>query len=151
MARKTQSTSTQGTPASRESADRVTAELTGSAQEVPAVRHAIRELAERHGFVARANDLSLALDELIANAREHGGPPITVRGWYDGRLVMTVRDAGGGFDFTEIVRSHPPVMFGKRGRGLWIVRQVTDHVTVDRSDGGTTVRVELSHEPHIGA
>jgi anti-sigma regulatory factor (Ser/Thr protein kinase) len=50
-----------------------------------------------------------------------------------------------------IVRSHPPMMLGKRGRGLWIVRQLTDHVDVEPGSNGTTVRIELTHEPQIGA
>ncbi len=115
------------------------------------MRRAIAELAERHGFAQRRSDLSLALDELIANAQEHGSPPIIVRGWFDGRLILTVGDAGHGFDYTTIVRSHPPMMLGKRGRGLWIVRQLTDHVHVGAGPNGTTVRIELTHEPQIGA
>jgi len=128
-----------------------TIQLTGDPAEAPPVRAATRALAEQHGFGARASDLVLALDEVIANAREHGRPPITVSGWYDGRLVVTVTDPGGGFDFTSVVRQHPPVMLGRRGRGLWIVRQVTDHVDVEVTPDGTTVRVELTHEPQIGA
>ena len=42
-------------------------------------------------------------------------------------------------------------MLGQRGRGLWIVRQLTDHVHVDTGPTGTTVRIELTHEPQIGA
>lgn len=132
-------------------ADGFAIELTGDPAEVPAARRAIADLAERHGFAQRRSDLSLALDELIANSQEHGSPPITVRGWYDSRLILTVSDAGPGFDFGTIVRSHPPVMLGQRGRGLWIVRQLTDHVHVGTGPNGTTVRIELTHEPQIGA
>lgn len=126
-------------------------ELTGDPDEIPLVRQLIRDLAERHGFAQRRSDLSLALDELIANAHEHGAPPITVRGWFDARLIMTVTDSGGGFDYRSIARAHPPLTLGKRGRGLWIVRQLTDHVHVSDGPGGTTVRIELTHEPQIGA
>lgn len=115
------------------------------------MRAATRALADQHGFAPRASDLVLALDELVANAREHGRAPITVSGWYDGRLVIAVADRGAGFDFSSVVRQHPPVMLGRRGRGLWIVRQVTDHIDVDSGPEGTTVRVELTHEPQIGA
>ena len=125
--------------------------LTGDPGEVPPVRVATRALAEQHGFHDRASDLVLALDELVANAQEHASPPITVEGWYDGRLVLAISDAGGGFDYHAVLREHPPVMLGRRGRGLWIVRQVTDFVEVDAGSRGTTVRVELNHEPHIGA
>ncbi len=149
MGRQARRTSIDGGPS--RGADGFVTELTGNPTEIPSVRQAIRDLAERHGFGQRRTDLSLALDELIANAQEHGTPPITVRGWYDARLILTVSDSGPGFDFGTIVRSHPPVMLGKRGRGLWIVRQLTDHIHVDTSPSGTTVRIELTHEPQIGA
>lgn len=125
--------------------------LSGDPGEVPPVRVATRALAEQHGFTERGSDLVLALDELVANAMEHATPPITVEGWYDGRLVLSVTDSGTGFDFPSVLREHPPVMLGRRGRGLWIVRQVTDHVVVESGPRGTTVRAELNHEPHIGA
>ena len=129
----------------------IAVELTGDPQEIPKIRAAIRSLADRTGFAGRGGDLVLALDELVANAREHGSPPIVVHAWYDGRLVMTVSDAGPGFDLRSIVREHPPVMLGKRGRGMWIIRQVTYHVSVDTAPSFTCVRVELTHEPQIGA
>lgn len=150
MAKRARRASTEKGRATRR-ADGFTIQLGDDPAEVPPVRAATRALAEQHGFAARASDLVLALDELIANAREHGDAPITVRGWYDGRLVLAVSDPGRGFDLTSVVRAHPPVMLGRRGRGLWIIRQVTDHLEVDITPEGTTVRVELTHEPHIGA
>ncbi len=149
MAKQARRTGTDG--GSPRGADGFVTELTGDPSEIPSVRRMIRDLAERHGFAQRGSDLALALDELIANAQEHGTPPITVRGWFDGRLVLTVSDSGPGFDLPTIVRDHPPTMLGKRGRGLWIVRQLTDHVLADTTSGHTTVRVELTHEPQIGA
>jgi anti-sigma regulatory factor (Ser/Thr protein kinase) len=129
----------------------IAVELSGAPAEIAEVRASIRSLADRSGFAGRASDLVLALDELVANAREHGEPPIVVHAWYDGRLIMTVSDGGDGFDIASIVREHPPVMLGKRGRGLWIIRQVTDHMTVEIAPNFTCVRVELTHEPQIGA
>jgi serine/threonine-protein kinase RsbW len=150
MAKQARRTNSDGAAPNRD-ADGFVVELTGDPAEIPAVRRAIAELAERHGFAQRRSDLSLALDELIANAQEHAQPPIIVRGWYDARLILTVTDAGSGFDYGRIVRTHPPLMLGQRGRGLWIVRQLTDHVHVDTGPTGTTVRIELTHEPQIGA
>ncbi len=132
-------------------AERYAVELTGDPADIPRVRQDLREMAVRTGFAGRASDLVLMLDELVANALEHGGPPITVRAWHDGRLIMTVSDTGGGFDQRSVLRTHPPAMLGKRGRGLWIVRQVADHVEIDSTPQGTTVRIEFTHEPHIGA
>jgi anti-sigma regulatory factor (Ser/Thr protein kinase) len=114
--------------------------------EIARVRAAVREIAEREGFAERAGDLVLALDEVVANAQEHGRAPVAVRAWNDGRLVVEVRDVGEGFD-----RAHPPTPLGPRGRGLWIARQLADHVEITVDPNGTMVRLEVSPDPHIGA
>lgn len=130
---------------------RLSAQLGGDASEIPAIRHGIAELADLAGFRDRAGDVTLAIAELIANAQEHGRPPVSVDAWVDGRLVIEVRDAGGGMDQGEVWRTHPPSPHGNRGRGLWIVRQLVDVVAITTGEAGTTVHVELSPEPHLGA
>jgi anti-sigma regulatory factor (Ser/Thr protein kinase) len=117
----------------------------------PALRREVHALAVAAGFGERAADVTLALAELLANALEHGRPPVTVEGWFDGRLVVEVTDSGPGLDRDAIWRTHPPHPDGDRGRGLWIVRQLVDVVTVSSGPGGTSVHMELSPEPHIGA
>jgi anti-sigma regulatory factor (Ser/Thr protein kinase) len=119
--------------------------------EIAEVRTAVRGIAERGGFGERASDLVLALDELIANAQEHGRPPIEVSCWIDGRVVVEVSDVGEGFDRARVWDTHPPEPYGQRGRGLWITRQLTDLVSILSGERGTTVRIELSPDPHIGA
>lgn len=119
--------------------------------EIAQVRTAVRDIAVRGGFADRASDLVLALDEVIANAQEHGLPPIDIRAWVDGRLVVEVSDVGDGFDRLRVWSTHPPERYGPRGRGLWIARQLTDLVTIVTEPQGTTVRIELSPDPHIGA
>lgn len=128
-----------------------TATLGSDPAEIARVRQAVREIAERHGFGERAGDLVLALDEIVANAQEHGRAPVAVRAWTDGRLVIEVTDVGDGFDRSQVWQTHPPTPFGTRGRGLWIARQLADvvHVTIDAD--GTRVRLEVSPDPHIGA
>ena len=111
----------------------------------------VRALAERSGFGDRAADAALAVAELVANAREHGSPPVRVDAWVDGRLVIEVHDGGGGFEARPVWGAHPPAPSGTRGRGLWIVRQLADLVEVGRGPDGTLVRMELTHEPQIGA
>lgn len=114
------------------------------------VRDEVREMAVQAGFGDRATDVALALAELLANAVEHGEPPVTVEAWWDGRLVIEVSDAGCGLDRERVFRTHPPAPRGDRGRGLWIVRQLVDVLQI-RNVEGTCVHVELSPEPHIGA
>lgn len=134
-----------------EKTERYQAALGRDPAEIVAVRTTMRALAERHGFADRAGDLVLALDEVIANAQEHGTPPILVDAWIDGRVVVEVRDNGAGFEPDRVWARHPPDRYGTRGRGLWIIRQLTDHLQVACGEGGTVVRIELSPEPHIGA
>ncbi len=119
--------------------------------EIARVRADVGALAVRAGFPERANDLVLALDEVIANAQEHGRAPISVEAWVDGRIVVEVSDVGGGFDRSRVWSGHPPTPFGQRGRGLWITRQLTDAVSIESGGRGTIVRIELSPDPHIGA
>jgi anti-sigma regulatory factor (Ser/Thr protein kinase) len=119
--------------------------------EIAEVRAAVRDMAERGGFSDRAGDLVLALDEVVANAQEHGRPPIEVSCWVDGRIVVEVTDVGGGFDRARVWETHPPEPYGPRGRGLWITRQLTDLVSILSGERGTTVRIELSPDPHIWA
>lgn len=114
--------------------------------EIAPVRAAVHELAERAGYGERADDLALAVDELIANAQEHGATPIHVVAEADegSGVHVEVCDAGSGFDWGEAVREHPPRPDSRRGRGLWIVRQLVDRVTVERdADDATRIRVEL--------
>ena len=114
---------------------RYRAALGNNPAEVAPVRRAVSRVASMVGFVSRADDVELALSEILANAQEHGRVPITVSAWFDGRFLVEVRDHGKGFDRTRIWASHPPTPLGLRGRGLWITRQITDGVTV-RPDGG---------------
>ncbi|MBM3634336.1 MAG: ATP-binding protein [Actinobacteria bacterium] len=114
--------------------------------EIAPVREAVHELAERAGYGKRADDLALAVDELIANAQEHGAAPIHVVAAADGDsgVHVEVSDAGSGFDWSEAVREHPPRPDSRRGRGLWIVRQLVDRVTVERDgDDATRIRIVL--------
>ncbi len=119
--------------------------------EIAEVRAAVHGIAVNEGFGDRASDLVLALDEVIANAQEHGAAPIAVEAWVDGRLVVEVSDVGDGFDRGEVWKTHPPEPFGRRGRGLWIARQLADIVTIDCAGDRTRVRIELSPDPQIGA
>lgn len=114
--------------------------------EIAPVRAAVHDLAERAGYAERADDLALAIDELIANAQEHGAAPIHVVAEADqgSGVHVEVCDAGSGFDWAEAVREHPPMPDSRRGRGLWIVRQLVDRVTVERNGDATTrIRVDL--------
>lgn len=116
-----------------------------------AMRKAVCEMAARGGFGERVGDLVLALAEIVANAREHGRPPVTVTARLEGRLVIEVHDEGPGFDPEALIPDRPPSHGGHRGRGLWIARQLVDVFRVTSGGESTTVRMELTPEPHLGA
>jgi signal transduction histidine kinase len=63
--------------------------------------------------------LAQALDNLIVNAIEHGGPPIRVTGSVSGASVrIEVADGGGGAP-APVPRSR-----GRRGHGLEVVARI---------------------------
>ena len=126
-------------------------ELGPDPEDAEALRVAVCGMATRGGFGDRVGDLALALAEVVANAREHGQPPVVVTARLEGRLVVEVQDAGGGFDQDALMPDSPPSHGGHRGRGLWIARQLVDVFRVHSGPHGTVARLELSPEPHIGA
>jgi anti-sigma regulatory factor (Ser/Thr protein kinase) len=129
---------------------RYRAEIT-SRGETLVMRSEIYDIAIRSGFADRADDVAVAFTELVANAQEHGDPPILVEAWWDGRLVIEVSNYGTGLDQHGAWKNRPPEPDDVRGRGLWLVRQLVDLVDVRTGTERTTVHVELSPEPHIGA
>ena len=140
--------STPGDPPPRE---RISADIDGSPASLARVREDIAVLAQRAGFDDRVGDVTLVVAELVANALEHGEPPVHLDAWNDGRLVIEVSDQGGGFDRASVWQRHPPSPHGSRGRGLWITRQLMDIVEVHSDNGGSRIRAELSPDPHLGA
>jgi anti-sigma regulatory factor (Ser/Thr protein kinase) len=129
---------------------RYRAEIT-SRGATPIMRSEIYDIAIQSGFADRADDVAIAFTELVANAQQHGDPPIIVEAWWDGRLVIEVTNYGTGLDRDGAWKSRRPEPDEVRGRGLWIVRQLVDLVDVRTGTERTTVHVELSPEPHIGA
>lgn len=130
---------------------RFRAVIGGDAREVRAVREAVLAVVAATGFADRADDVALALAELLANAQEHGRPPIDVTMWEDGCLILEIRDRGPGFDRGAVVQDHPPAATLTRGRGLWIARQLSDGLRIISTPEGTRVRMELCADPQIGA
>ncbi len=73
-------------------------------------------------------DVLLATGEALANAVEHGRPPIAVGMQWSatGILAVSVNDAGSW---------SPPVARSNRGRGIPIMTALMDDVTIDTIDG----------------
>ncbi|HEV7871812.1 MAG TPA: anti-sigma factor RsbA family regulatory protein [Modestobacter sp.] len=88
-------------------------------------------------------DFLLAVDEMTTNALRHGRPPVDLRLWADGkRLVCTVTDRGAGLQdpFIGYGPAHGDDL-SLGGMGLWLARQLCDHVDITVTDDGVRVRL----------
>jgi anti-sigma regulatory factor (Ser/Thr protein kinase) len=92
-----------------------------------------------------AQDFVLAIDEIVANAAEHGVPPVDVRLWCArDRLLCSITDHGACFDdpLAGYGPAHGDMAVG--GMGLWLARRSVDDLVAApaRETGeGCTVRL----------
>jgi anti-sigma regulatory factor (Ser/Thr protein kinase) len=110
------------------------------------LRHAVAaELATVEAPPELVEDFLLAVDEMTSNAVRHGGPPVSLRLWVaDDRVVCTIRDQGPGFDdpFAGYGPAHGDDL-SRGGMGLWLARQLCDHVDITSRDDGVQVRLTV--------
>jgi anti-sigma regulatory factor (Ser/Thr protein kinase) len=108
------------------------------------LRHTVRDtLGTVDGPADLVEDFLLAVDEMCSNAVRHGGPPVGLRLWTaPGTLVCTIRDSGRGLDdpFAGYGPAHGEDL-SHGGMGLWLARQLCDHVAIRRDGHGTSVRL----------
>jgi anti-sigma regulatory factor (Ser/Thr protein kinase) len=111
------------------------------------LRHAVRALLETvDGPRDVLEDFLMAVDEMASNAVRHGAPPAGLRLWTaPGRLVCTVRDSGRGWDdpFAGYGPAHGEDL-SHGGMGLWLARQLCDHVAIRRDEHGVSVRLSTA-------
>ena len=109
-----------------------------------ALRHAVASaLAAVGGPREVVEDFLLAVDETTSNAVRHGGPPLGLRLWTSAeRLVCTVTDHGPGMDdpFAGYGPAHGDDL-SRGGMGVWLARQLCDHVDISSGPDGVTVRL----------
>lgn len=110
------------------------------------LRHAVAaELATVPGSRDAIDDYLLAVDEMSSNAGRHGRPPIGLRLWIaPDRIVCTIDDRGPGWDdpFAGYGPAHGEDL-SRGGMGLWLARQLCDHVDITTDAEGTRVRLTL--------
>ena len=109
-----------------------------------ALRHAVAaELAAVGGPREVVEDFLLAVDETTSNAVRHGAPPVGLRLWTSAdRVVCTVTDHGPGLDdpFVGYGPAHGDDL-SRGGMGVWLARQLCDHVDISSGPDGVTVRL----------
>jgi anti-sigma regulatory factor (Ser/Thr protein kinase) len=115
--------------------------------EVVSLRSRVRRAAAGSGCPPDAVDeYLLAVSEVATNALLHGRPPVRIRLWSrPRRLLSTVSDAGVGVrDPFAGYRAVGPQQVAHGGVGLNIARQCCDHLDLEVSSEGFTVRLALS-------
>lgn len=110
------------------------------------LRHAVAaELATVRAPRDLIEDFLLAVDEMTSNALRHGAPPVGLRLWIDpDRIVCTVSDRGAGWDdpFAGYGPAHGDDL-SRGGMGLWLARQLCDHVDITTDGDGSRVRLTV--------
>ena len=120
-------------------------------------RHLIRPLAKSVGIGGTELDhLVLVASELIGNAVDHGGGgaaldagehrmrmqltlAVSEQGW-----TLAVSDQGGGEPeaLRELIQPVGlPDLEDERGRGFFLIQEMVDRITVERSKDGTGLRL----------
>ena len=123
-----------------------TLDLAFDADTLADLRKAVRAAVVAAGLPGeRADEVMLAVHELAANAVRHGGG--AGRAWLDvtaGYLSCQVSDSGPGSPAgrarSDGGGSARPWPF-RAGHGLWLVRNVADHLSVEAGPHGSAVTV----------
>jgi serine phosphatase RsbU (regulator of sigma subunit)/anti-sigma regulatory factor (Ser/Thr protein kinase) len=110
---------------------------------VPLARHLFGDWLEHFKLEeAERADLLLVASELCSNAVRHAsGKPgaLAVRAWADAdAVVVEVEDDGAGMELSH--RAEDPDLEAETGRGLYVVRALTDDLSVRRDGERTVVR-----------
>jgi anti-sigma regulatory factor (Ser/Thr protein kinase) len=119
------------------------ASITVDVHTLPAARRFIAEQAARAEVASdRVGDLVLAVNELAANAAEHGGGTGELAVWTEeDSIVCQLADRG---HLSDPLAGRIPVSADTAGgRGLLLVNQLCDLVRVHTTPAGTTIRIHL--------
>ncbi|NEA24644.1 sensor histidine kinase [Actinomadura bangladeshensis] len=107
-----------------------------------ALRSFVAERAGRHGLTGQsAQNLVTAVNEVAANALQHGTPPIGLWTWRHGpELICEIADHGF-WRPGPLTGFIPPDSALQRGFGLWTVRLLVDLMELRAGWDGTYVRL----------
>ncbi|WP_113701025.1 sensor histidine kinase [Nonomuraea lactucae] len=115
-----------------------------TAPELKRLRHTVGDYARAAGMERDLiASLVLSVSEIAANSVEHGAGHGLIRMWVNGReLVCEIAEPGGALD-DPLPGYIPPEPESSRGYGLWISRQLCDHVELRAEDGTLRVRLHM--------
>ena len=104
-------------------------------------RHAVIDFCRAHGLTSLTDDAALLTAELVGNAVEHAGTPITLTAELRaGRLSVGVRDDNPVRAFRADAE---PEMLDERGRGLQVVDAIAAEWGTARHGTGKSVWFRL--------
>ncbi|MCX7879982.1 MAG: ATP-binding protein [Ignavibacteria bacterium] len=93
-------------------------------------------------------DILVATTEAVINAIQHGNQCDPMKNVtlkvvaYDKNLIVIVSDEGRGFDPTNLDDPRKPENIHKeRGRGIFLIKELSDNFTVQTSEKGTEVKI----------
>ncbi len=121
-----------------------------------ALRAAVAAHATQAGVPEpRARDIVLAVHELAVNAIRHGaGHGRLLITEHDGALHCQVTDDGaphaaraGAGPETQATPQEGALWASEKGHGLWVARQVADHVSLQSGPGGTIATASFTLPP----
>lgn len=116
---------------------------------LPLMRRDAAERLTAHGLApAAVDDVLLVLCELCSNAiqatRPRDAPVLARVRLSEAAVVIEVENAGQSFDALSAVAEGQGGAATERGRGLLIVRALSDSMTVHFRDGGCVVQAVMS-------
>jgi anti-sigma regulatory factor (Ser/Thr protein kinase) len=117
-------------------------ELRVTVDDLRAARSLVRGRACQAGVAERADDLALAVNEILSNSLHHAHEDGLLRVWDepDG-VVCEVRDRG---HITQpLIGREEPAAGQVGGHGVWLANLVCDLVQVRSSEDGSTVRLKM--------
>ena len=112
--------------------------------ELAALRPVLDTWAAGHDFAREpADDIVVSVTEVATNGLRHGGPPVRVRVWHEGDVLIAQCDDAAGRPVPPTAGYRRPRMTGATpgGRGLWLARQLADLAEVETAPGRTSVRL----------
>jgi anti-sigma regulatory factor (Ser/Thr protein kinase) len=118
-------------------------EMSVTVDDLHEARSLVRRRAQSAGIGERADDLVIAVNEILSNSLYHAHGAGVLRIWDepDG-LVCEVRD--GGHIHQPLIGREEPAPGQVGGHGVWLVNLVCDLVQVRSSEDGSAVRMKMS-------
>lgn len=110
---------------------------------IAGVRRSVIDAARDAGLPThQAQQFGIAVNEVVINAIQHGGGTADVTITVETRrLIVEVRDHGIGLTDTQLAAAALPPTSQTHGRGLWLAKQLSDEVAIQRDNGGTHIRL----------